>query len=167
LRRWPLSKRYKKKLIEEVKNVYGVRSEWLVNLLSSASTIEKVVEDDIEMYLVDRLPALIRVGDTIVPHLKLLLRKGYDWLPYIIIDEGAVRPISRGADLMRPGVVSFVGDYNKGDIVVIVDPNHKLPLAVHKALTSRKEAEGLEKGKIAESLHHVGDKYWKLSDRLT
>ncbi len=169
MRRWHLSKRDRRRLFEQLRQLYGSRADRLTQLLGDA-TLEKLVEDDVEMYLADGKPALIELvvdDETIViPHLLLLLDKGYDWLPFIVVDEGAVRPISRGADLMRPGIVEFSGDFSRGDVVVIVDPNHKLPLAVHRALYSRAEIESMERGRVTKSLHHVGDRFWKIGKSL-
>ncbi|ABM81390.1 DUF1947 domain-containing protein [Hyperthermus butylicus] len=162
MRRWQLSKRDKKRLLEKLAETYPGLS---VGELRDAR-IEKLVEDDVEMYIVDSLPAFIEAGERFVPHLLYLLRRGYSWLPYIVVDEGAVKPISRGADLMRPGIVEVVGEFSPGDIVVIVEPSRRLPLAVHEALISSKDIPGMEKGRVSRRLHYVGDRYWKIAERL-
>jgi PUA-domain protein len=165
MRRWQLSKRDKKDLLASLKLRYGEMGGLLSRLKDSR--VEKLVENDMVLYLVDGKAAFIELDSgLIIPHLLLLLDRGYSWLPYIVVDEGAVMPISRGADLMRPGVLEFHGNYRQGDIIVIVDPNHRLPLAVHQALIGRVEAEALQKGRISKSLHHVGDKYWKLAKSI-
>ena len=164
MRRWLLSKKDRKKLYRELKQHYPGFDP------SQYDRIEIVVEDDVELYLFDSIPAFIRdkgvAGGKPIPHLLFLLRRGYSWLPSIVVDEGAVRPISRGADLMRPGVVEFRGDFDKGDIVVVVERSRGLPLAVHEALMGREEAEAAERGRVSKSLHHVGDRYWKLGENL-
>ncbi len=160
VRRWILSKRDKRRLIEGIKALYGTE------LITKNDTVEIIVEDDIKLFLVNSAPAFIEVEGKIVPHLKFLLRNGYRWLPSIIVDEGAVMPIARGADLMRPGIVKINRAFDKGDIVVIVEPNKLLPLAVHEALYSSTEIEGMSKGKVTRSLHHLKDKYWRLAENL-
>ncbi len=161
MRRWQLSKKDRRRLLERLHRLYPAMEP------PREARIEKLVEDDITLYLLDGKPWLIEVGDKLVPHLASLLPNRYRGvLPYIVVDEGAAKPISRGADLMRPGVLRFEGDYGEGDIVVIVEPSRLLPLAVHEALLPRSEAEKMEKGRITRSLHHVGDRFWRLGQQL-
>jgi PUA-domain protein len=165
MRRWQLSKRDRKKLISLLQSKYDGMGGLLDKLRDS--NIEKVVEEDMVIYLVDGRAAFIELGeDDVIPHLFLLLHHGYGWLPYIVVDEGAVQPISRGADLMRPGIVEFHGEFKEGDILVVVDPKHRLPLAVHRALMDRASAEAARRGRVSKSLHHVGDRFWKLAKTL-
>lgn len=163
MRRWLLSKRDRKRLLRRLKELYPSLS------VDSVERIELVVDEDVHLYLFDSIPAFIedaRLGERLVPHLLYLLRRGYEWLPVIVVDEGAVRPISRGADLMRPGIVEVRGEFVPGSIVLIVEPSRGLPLAVHESLYSSKEIMAMEKGKVSRSLHHVGDQYWRLGEKL-
>ncbi|NOZ89266.1 MAG: DUF1947 domain-containing protein [Crenarchaeota archaeon] len=161
MRRWQLSKKDRRRLLERLHQLYPAME------LPREARIEKLVEEDITLYLLDGRPWLIELEDKLIPHLAWLLPDRYRGvLPYIVVDEGAVKPISRGADLMRPGVLRFEGDYGEGDIVVIVEPGRLLPLAVHEALLPRSEAERMEKGRITRSLHHVGDRFWKLGQQV-
>ena len=84
----------------------------------------------------------------------------------VTVDMGAVQHVINGADVMRPGIVSFESRFNKSDIVVVRDVKNRRALAVCRALMSSEEAETLSRGKILENLHHVGDKYWQLSRKL-
>ncbi len=161
MRRWQLSKKDRKKLLAEIARLYPRLS------IDPDTRIEKLVEDDITLYLFNGEAWFFEHEGRLIPHLQMLLRRGYQgWLPYIVVDEGAVKPISRGADLMRPGVLRFEGDFQRGDILVIVEPSRGLPLAVHEALVSREEAEAMEKGRITKSIHHVGDRVWKLAKQV-
>ncbi|MEM4212136.1 MAG: PUA domain-containing protein, partial [Nitrososphaerota archaeon] len=71
-----------------------------------------------------------------------------------------------GADVMRPGIVSFEGEFKQGDLVVVRDVNNRRALAVCRALMDSKTAAATQRGKVLENLHYVGDKYWRLSRRL-
>ncbi len=125
--------------------------------------LEYLVEDDIEIVLCNGVPMLIRIGGRWVPHLKMLLKEPDRFhIPKIIVDEGAVKPIARGADLMRPGIVRVEGEFAAGDVVVVCEPTRALPLAVHEALYSLEEVMKMEKGRVTKRLHHLGDRYWKL-----
>jgi PUA domain protein len=163
VRRWVLSKKDRKKLGRELSELYPEFS------LDKYSRIEIIVEDDVELYVLDGIPAFIRApgvyGGRLIPHLLFLLRRGYDWLPVVIVDRGAVRPVSRGADLMRPGIVEIRRPFKQGDIFVVTEPDRGLPLAVHEALYDSTEIAAMEKGRVGKSLHHVGDRFWKLGEK--
>lgn len=160
MRRWLLSKKDRRRLREAV--------ERELPGLEVPGHVEVIVEDGVKLYLFEDIPALIEDEELgrLVPHLMYLLRRGYNWLPVVIVDEGAVKPISRGADLMRPGIVETRGQFGKGGLFVVVEPSRGLPLAVHEALYSSEEVLAMEKGRVSRSLHHVGDKYWKLGQQL-
>ena len=160
MRRWRLSKRDRKRLAARLAELYPRLP------LDPKTEIELVVEDDIKLYLLEGMPWMIEVGELLVPHLLYLIKRGYKgWLPSITVDQGAVRPISRGADLMRPGIIEM-DEFKTGDVVVVVEPTRKLPLAVHQALYSSTEIASMEKGRVSKSLHHLGDRYWKLGEKI-
>ncbi len=165
LRRWVLSKKDKKKLFNEITRLYPGLN------LSRDLNIEIVIEDDIQLYLFNSIPAFIELYYSdrrlLVPHLKYLLKTEFRrWLPVLVVDEGAVKPISRGADLMRPGIIRIEGTFKAGDIVAVVEPSRGLPLAIHLAQYDSEEIIAMEKGRVSKSLHHLGDKYWKLVESL-
>ncbi len=160
MRRWHLSKRDRKQLLSQLREAYGLN-------VGDRVRVEKVVEDDIELILIDGLPAFIKIEDRYIPHLLYVLRRGDTIsLAKIVVDQGAVKPIARGADLMRPGIVRIDGDFDKDQIVVIVEPTRGLPLAIHKTLYSREEIEAMEKGRVTKRLHHLGDRYWRLGEEV-
>ncbi len=163
MRRWKLSKKDRKRLIETI------LSKWPNAPISNNDDIEVVSdkrEGVEELYLINGKPAFVKIGDKLVPLLNYLLEAGVEWLPRIIVDEGAVRPITRGANLLRPGIVAFEGDFRRGDIVVILEPLKRIPIAVHEAVVDRGEAESMEKGVVAKKLHYMGDRLWKYARKL-
>jgi len=118
---------------------------------------------DIEIILVDGAPVFAVISGKLVPTLHYLLvnRKAMEHLPRVVVDEGAVAPVSRGADIMAPGITEVRGEFGKGSIVVVVDPRHGMPLAVAEALFSSEEIKEMRKGKVLRNLHHVGDRIWR------
>ena len=158
MRRWVLSKKDKKKLLKKIKEELPLLD---INIVKEG-TVEYLTENNIEMILVDSIPAFILLNNRIIPHLKFLLNKGVEWLPVVKVDEGAVGPISRGADLMRPGIVEIKNKFGSGDIVVIIEPRRELPLAVHEALFDSETIIGMKRGKVSKRLHHIGDMFWRL-----
>jgi malignant T-cell-amplified sequence len=82
-------------------------------------------------------------------------------LPSLTVDSGAVKFVCNGANVMRPGVVSFAKDFEKGDMVVVKEVAHSKAIALGRVLGSKKTLEGLTKGPAAENLHYIGDKFWE------
>jgi PUA-domain protein len=127
-----------------------------------AENIEVVIEDNVKIYLVNGKPGFIEKDNTIIPHLKWLLTNGHCFLPKIIVDIGAVKPVSKGARVMAPGIVKVVGEFEKNDYVVVIDEKYEAPLSIARALYSSEEIRRMARGPVAESVHHIGDEYWSL-----
>jgi PUA domain protein len=106
-------------------------------------------------------PVLILSGDTPIPLLSAI---GLVDLKRVVVDMGAVPHVTKGADVMAPGVVSADSDIRPGAIVVVVDERHGKPLAVGLAVVPGGEMRG-PKGKVVKNLHHVGDDFWSLSQK--
>ncbi len=96
----------------------------------------------------------------LIPSLRTLLKTPF--LPSFSVDRGAIPHIIKGADVMRPGVVAWDKNIFKGGIISIVDQEYRKPLAVAEALVPSDELGGLAKGKVAKTLHYVGDQIWNL-----
>jgi PUA domain protein len=86
-----------------------------------------------------------------------------DLFPYVEVDEGAVPHICNGADIMRPGIVAFHGEFEAEGLVVIRDSRHRKGIAAGLAVLARQEAETLSKGKVVENRHWIGDMWWELN----
>lgn len=80
----------------------------------------------------------------------------------IIVDMGAVPHIINGADVMRPGIREVCGVFNKNDIVIVKDEKNKKPIAIGRALINHEEFRSMTKGRVAENIHHIDDRLWKL-----
>ena len=116
--------------------------------------------DDKYYYFNDDIAFLILDG-ILVPSLKFILRNNVS-MPEAIVDMGAVKFIVNGADVMRPGIQEFEGDFEKNDFVVIKDLNNKKALVLGKALLSKEEMLNQKDGKAFENIHYIGDKIWNL-----
>jgi predicted RNA-binding protein (TIGR00451 family) len=91
-----------------------------------------------------------------LPHLKT---NYYANFPSVYVDKGAIRFVVNGADLMVPGI-SELDEFEKNNLVVIRDAEHKKALAIGLASFSSNEIKEMKKGKVIQNLHFVGDKYW-------
>ncbi len=108
----------------------------------------------------DDIPVFFYLENKLVPTLKILLQKQF--LKQVVVDMGAVKFVSSGADVMRPGIVELDHAIKKEEIVVVVDQTHKKPLCVARALFSGEEMFRMAQGKVLKSLHWVGDPVWQL-----
>jgi len=97
-----------------------------------------------------------------LPVLTLLL-KGKIKMKTIIVDMGAIRFVTNGADIMRPGITKIDPAIKKNDIVQIVDEKHGKTLAVGRAMLNAAEMEITKKGKVIKNLHTIKDSVWQFS----
>lgn len=80
--------------------------------------------------------------------------------PSVTIDEGAVKYIIKGADVMRPGISKY-DDWGETGILVVVREDKKgRAAAVGRTAVRSSEMAELKKGNCVKNLHHVGDKFW-------
>jgi PUA domain protein len=78
---------------------------------------------------------------------------------------GAVKFMCDGANVMRPGIRSFT-EFEKGQIVCVVEESQKKFLAVGRALVSSSELQAMTKGVAIENLHYISDKYWEIKKSI-
>lgn len=82
---------------------------------------------------------------------------------FVVIDMGAVGFITKGADVMAPGIIDVDEAIQKDDLVWICDEKHRKPLAIGVALMSGEEMKTKKQGKAIKTLHYVGDRLWTLT----
>ena len=127
--------------------------------LPKKGRVERVSLKHTEIIVVEGRPWFFSSDDVgFVPTLHFLLEKQI--LKRIMIDMPAIRFITNGADVMRPGIVHIDEGIAEGEIVCIMDEQHHKPLAVGIALFSSEEMEALNSGKVIKNIHHVGDEIW-------
>ncbi|HMK16286.1 MAG TPA: RNA-binding protein [Methanomicrobiales archaeon] len=119
------------------------------------------MEAPFQLYLVDRKPLLMRRDGWVFPTVRGAIERPFDRRT-IAVDMGAVPFLAKGADVMRPGVVSVTDDVKKGSPAIVVDERHRKPLAVVVALLDGPAIRAEAKGKMAKTIHHVGDLLWAL-----
>ena len=150
-----LSKSDVEKLNEEISQQFGVSDFFEKKdrlMLADVNHQLFIVKDDLVCFFYQE--------GKLVPALKLLLQKQF--LKQVIVDMGAVKFVSSGADVMRPGIVELDHKIKKEELVVVVDQTHKKPLCVARALFSGEEIAAMKQGKVLKSLHWVGDPVWDL-----
>jgi PUA domain protein len=83
-------------------------------------------------------------------------------MPKIVVDEGAVPHICNGSDLMAPGIVRISGAFSKGALVAIVEQKFNKKIAIMRVLLDSSAMEATRRGKVAENIHYVGDRLWRV-----
>ena len=151
-----LRKNAKNKMLKYLISTFGETMAGLEN-----EVLEKITLDEYSLILVNGKPLLFEIEGQLFPTvrgaLEMKLQKRL-----VIVDKGAVRFVSNGADIMAPGVVEADPEINEGDLVIIVEETHRKPLAIGKALMEGPQMVEADSGKAIKSIIYVGDKLWSM-----
>lgn len=138
-----------------------VTKKWPTNVLPQKLKSMQIVElEENQCLLIGENFFAVKIDKTILP--LLTNEEALKSFPSVRVDTGAIRFICNGAKVMRPGIVSM-DEYSKEDIVVVKDEKYGKYLAVGVALVASKEADGMNKGPVIDSMHYVSDKFWNVS----
>jgi len=155
-----LSKRETSMLVERIRSLY-----WGEVLRGKVRNAMEIKEDEIKLYRIGEL-IVGEIDEKLYPVIHERNLEALNRLPSMIVDMGAVPHIVNGADVMRPGIKDFRGEFNEGDFVVVRDERNLRPLAVAIALVGLEECRAMKRGKVAKNIHHVNDRIWKLMRRI-
>ncbi len=166
-----LSKKEKKKIIDELSRSY----RFLVEERGSIKKlkVERVLVNngEIDLILINSFPSFFKYNNKYYPTLhyiaKIISDKGLSYirsiLKYVAVDEGALKPLLRGADVMRPGIKETNG-FKKGDTVIVFLIDKWIPIVVGIALMDY--SDKVTRGKAIENIHRIGDKIWDFSEKI-
>lgn len=131
--------------------------QWHIEIPKAKTLVLHEIDDETSMVTGDSISA-IQIGETYLPFLSetVLLEK----FPKAIVDAGAIKFVCNGANVMRPGIKKFT-EFQKEDIICVVEEVHNKFLAVGKALVSSSEMANITKGEVVKNLHYISDKYWE------
>ncbi|WP_304093679.1 RNA-binding protein [Methanobrevibacter ruminantium] len=154
-----IKKRYflKKKKVKAIKEELGDYGSFINN----KDTLEMLEAEDYDFILVNGEHYIIMINGKPYPTLKAALNIELD-SKVVVVDMGAVRFVTKGADVMSPGIVDADESIVEDDVVIIVEETHNKPLAMGIALISGPEMVENSEGKAIKSLHFVGDAIWNL-----
>ncbi len=140
-----------------------ISSEAGVAVFSPNDTVDRAETGNFDVVFVNGATlAIVQEGRAFLTVRGLLKYKPSK--AFVTVDMGAVPFVSKGADVMAPGIVEADPGIREGDFVWIRDANHKVPLAIGKALMSGEEMLKRNPGKAIKSIHYVGDKIWKIDE---
>lgn len=141
-----MSKSDKKKYNSFLGNVLDLKKEYKIHQISSRL---KLIKDD-SKYL------FFEYYDKIYPTVKNFNR---DIFKTVFLDEGAIGPLSRGADVMAPGIIKYKdmsANFKKDDVVGVEIRENGI-FAVGKALMDFEEMLLKAEGPVIEIFHTKGD----------
>jgi PUA domain protein len=156
LKRQVVSKHDSRDLIAEVERSSGIHLE-----VPRSAQVEILEPDDGSKFvIVDGRFMFVNAGESAsyIPFVGSSEAVGL--LPSLTIDEGAVKYIIKGADVMRPGISKYDEWGEAGKLVVVREDKKGRAAAVGKTAVSSAEMAELKKGNCVKNLHHAGDKYW-------
>ena len=151
-----LRKNAKNKMLKDLKSAFGEEMAGLENKI-----LEKITLDEYSLILVEGRPLLFEIEGQLFPTVRGALEMGLK-NRIVVVDKGAIRFVSNGADIMAPGIVDADPEIKEGDFVIIVEETYRKPLAIGKALMEGQQMVEADSGKAIKSITYVGDKLWNL-----
>ncbi len=158
-----LKSKDKKQFIEHLNREIPGKSAEIQKIVDKKSKIEWIkLGNNEELYAIDDELAFWVKDDNFIPLLNYAL---HNEIPYksVVVDNGAIKFMAKGADVMRPGILKIDSEIEKDEIVLIRDPNHNKVLMVGKALFNGKEMKEKQKGRVIVAIHSLSDNIWEFS----
>ncbi|MCE7741652.1 MAG: DUF1947 domain-containing protein [Candidatus Heimdallarchaeota archaeon] len=152
-----LSKKDKKTLKENLEMFYG---EGIILSFEKTLAIEEVRTDEGTFLVKDGRIWFFDYDKQQTPTIHFL-RENKIGLPKIVVDTGAIRFITNGADVMAPGIVYFDEKITEGSVVSIHEEKADSLLGVGISLVNSEKFEKTKQGKVIKTIHHLKDDIWK------
>ena len=140
-----------------------IAAQWKVELPKIKNLRVHYIADNAQIITAKDI-MILKTGDNHLPFLsqKELLEK----FPNVMVDMGAVKFMCNGANVMRPGIRSY-SEFEKDQIVCVIEESQHKFLAVGKAMVSSSELETMQKGEVVKNLHYISDKYWEIGKTIS
>ena len=134
-----------------------VSEKWGIEFPKMKNVKVHQILDDAQIITGDGLK-ILKVDEDYLPFLSEI--KMLERFPTVTVDMGAVKFMCKGANLMRPGIKKFT-EFEKDNLVCIVEESQHKFLAVGKAMISSSELETMEKGEVIKNIHYISDRFWE------
>ena len=140
-----------------------INLQWNVKLSKQKNVRFHYITDN-EIIITGTDLTAIMVGNNILPFLNetAILKK----FPNVVVDMGAIQFVCKGANIMRPGIKDFT-DFEKGDIVCVIEESQQKFLAVGIAKMSSDELKNAKKGEVIKNMHYISDNFWEIGKELS
>ncbi len=166
-----LSKRTIKEILTLVMSRKEINKKF-IEFLQSTENVRIGLAEDFEIIVFNSVPALFKVKkvDVYIPTLYalnyFLNMYKIHVAPSIVVDQGAIEPLKRGADIMMPGIKKVNQVFKKDDIVAVLEPQERYFIVVGIALVDSNNIIVGGKGKCIANISRLDDKIWKASLQL-
>jgi malignant T-cell-amplified sequence len=154
LKRQVVSKHDSRELIAEIERSAGVH----LGVPRSAQVEILEPDEESKFVIIDGRFTFVKGGDGYIPFVGSSEAVGL--FPSVTIDEGALKYIIKGADVMRPGISKFDDWGEAGRLVVVREDKKGRAAAVGRTAVASSEMADLKKGNCVKNLHHAGDRFW-------
>lgn len=156
MKRWVLSRHDSQELIDRMKSALRLTLE-----LPHSSQVECAEPaDGVVFVTLEGKYTFVQKGEDFFPFLGS--HETLALFPSAKVDEGAIKFLLNGADVMRPGVRSHDEWGEMGTTVVVREDKKDRGIAVARSLVKSGEMATLSKGPCLKNVHHLGDRYWNL-----
>jgi len=159
LKKWVLSRRDSTEMISRIEGSLALSFE-----LPKSAQAQCVEPEDGAVFVGLDGFEFIQSGEAFIPYVGS--QPTLALFPQVIVDEGAIKFLLNGADVMRPGIRKFDDWGPAGKMVVVREEKKGRAIAVGPALVASAEAQDMTKGGCIKNVHHVGDRYWNLHKSL-
>jgi len=153
LKKWVLSRRDSAEMIAKIESALSLT----LDLPKSAQARCAEPESGVVFVVVDGYE-FVQAGGSFFPFLGS--QETLALFPQAVVDEGAIKFLLNGADVMRPGIRKLDDWGEAGKMVVVREEKKGRAIAVGPSAVASPEARSMTKGSCIKNLHHLGDKYW-------
>ena len=159
MKKWVLSRHDSMEMVAKVEASVGLG----LGLGKSAQAKCEEPADGVVFVNLDGL-TFVQLDDGFLPFLGS--KETLDLFPSATVDEGAIKFMLKGADVMRPGIRSFDQWGAAGKMVIVKEETKGRSIAVGRAIVSSSEAQTMTKGACLKNVHHVGDRFWTIHKQV-
>lgn len=140
---------------KESKEIIEKFKEFGINLKENRF---EILKNKIDLLISNKKVIGFYYNQKLYPSLKTILEHNIEF-PKIYLDLGAIPFITKGADLMAPGIKDLEV-FDKNAIVILCDATHKKALALGISEYSSNEIKKMNKGKVVKTIHYISDNIW-------
>lgn len=149
----------RKILIEKMKEFI----EDPIDLLPKKGTFRYLLDNNETLIVTKKKEILlIELENLTIPSLKMA-RKFDLQIPSVIVDTGAIKFVTNGADIMRPGITKISDDVIEGNILLVCEERNRSPLCIGISLYDSVDMKKMTSGKCIKNIHYLGDKWWQIN----
>lgn len=155
MKKWVLSRRDSSDMVEKIESDLRVKLE-----LPKSAQAQCAEPKDGVVFVSFGDMTFIQSDSRFIPFLGS--PKALGLFPSAVVDEGAIKFLLNGADVMRPGIRRFDDWGDAGRVVVVREEKKERGIALGVSTVTSAEAKEMTKGSCLKSLHYLGDKFWNL-----